>query len=425
MERLRNGAMSPLAATIDAALASTPPRHPLWIALSGGLDSSLLLTLAVHAAHRVPRPLYALHVNHALQPAADGFERHCRALCSRLGVPLFVERVTVECNGKGLEAAAREARYAAYARRVVPGGTLWLAQHADDQAESVLLAALRGGGIRGLAAMPPRRDWRGRQLVRPLLGVTRARLADEAAALGVRWCNDPSNADTAFARNFLRREVLPLLAGRWPAAAESLAGVAARASEADALLDELAALDLARAGGVPARLALDVLRQLSAARQRLLIRYACQRLDLPTPPTARLNTLLAQFEARSDAAVHISWPGGEARCWRGRCYLQAPLGPLPNAWRDTWDGHTLLATPVGRIDGYLAPLAGAPQMVELTLRRGGESLRVAGRGRRDVKRLLQEAGVPPWQRPRQLLAWHGETLVAVLGVAVAEGWEQR
>ncbi|MCD6007223.1 tRNA lysidine(34) synthetase TilS [Halomonas sp. IOP_31] len=403
---------------------AVPRGRPLWIALSGGLDSSLLLTLAAHAAHCVPRPLYALHVNHALQPAADDFERHCRALCSRLGVPLFVERVTVVPAGQGLEAAARDARYAAFARRVAPGETLWLAQHADDQAESVLLAALRGGGMRGLAAMPAWRDWWGRQLVRPLLGVTRARLAEEAAVLGVRWCDDPSNADSAYDRNFLRREVLPLLTERWPKAAASLAGVAARASEADTLLDELAALDLARAGGVPARLALDVLRQLSPARQRLLIRYACQRLDLPTPPTARLDTLLAQLEARDDAQVHVAWPGGEARCWRGHCYLLAPPAPLPGEWRSEWDGHTPLMTPVGSVDGYLAPLGGAPQALVLTLRRGGESLRVAGRGRRDVKRLLQEAGVPPWQRPRQLLAWHGPMLVAVLGVAVAEGWEQ-
>ncbi|MDW5376334.1 tRNA lysidine(34) synthetase TilS [Halomonas sp. HP20-15] len=414
-----------LQATIDRALVETPPGRAVWVALSGGLDSSLLLTLAAHAAHRVPRPLYALHVNHALQPAADDFERHCRALCSRLGVPLYVERVAVERAGKGIEAAAREARYVAFARRVARGETLWLAQHGDDQAESVLLAALRGGGIRGLAAMPARRDWQGRQLVRPLLGVTRARLVDEAAALGVRWCDDPSNADTAFDRNFLRREVLPLLGGRWPAAAASLAGVAERACEADALLDELAALDLARAGGMPARLALDALRQLSPARQRLLIRHACQRLGLPTPPSARLESLLGQLKARADARVHIAWPGGEARCWRGRCYLQAPLASVPSDWRREWDGHTPLTTPLGVVDGYLAPLEGGPQPLVLTLRQGGESLRVAGRGRRDVKRLLQEAGVPPWLRPRQLLAWHGPTLVAVLDVAVAEGWERR
>ncbi len=414
-----------LQTTIDRALAETPPGRVVWVASSGGLDSSLLLTLAARAAHRVPRPLYALHVNHALQPAADDFERHCRTLCSRLGVPLYVERVTVERAGRGLEAAAREARYAAFARRVAPGESLWLAQHGDDQAESVLLAALRGGGIRGLAAMPARRDWRGRQLVRPLLGITRTRLAHEAAALGVRWCDDPSNTDSAFDRNFLRREVLPLLGERWPAAAASLAGVAARACEADALLDELAALDLARAGGAPSQLALDVLRQLSPARQRLLIRHACQRLDLPTPPAARLDSLLAQFTARDDAAVHVAWPGGEARCWRGHCYLQAPPMPVPSDWRHAWDGHTPLTTPLGVVDGYLAPMGESPQPLVLTLRQGSESLRVAGRGRRDVKRLLQEAGVPPWQRPRQLLAWHGPALVAVLGVAVAEGWDWR
>ncbi|QTF92356.1 ATP-binding protein, partial [Halomonas sp. BM-2019] len=131
-----------LQSAIDRALAQTPPGRCVWVALSGGLDSSLLLALAAEACRRHPRPLHALHVHHGLQAAADGFERHCRRLCSRLGVPLFVERVAVDLTaGQGLEGAARETRYAAFARRVAPGETLWLAQHRDDQAETFLLAA--------------------------------------------------------------------------------------------------------------------------------------------------------------------------------------------------------------------------------------------------------------------------------------------
>nr|WP_229804287.1 tRNA lysidine(34) synthetase TilS [Halomonas lutea] len=412
-----------LHSAIDDALVAIPPGRPVWVALSGGLDSCLLLTLAVQAARRHPHPIYALHVNHGLQAAAADFERRCRVLCDRLGVPLYVERVRVDRQGRGMEAAAREARYAAFAQRVGVGDTLWLAQHADDQAETLLLAALRGSGVRGLAGMPAQRAWAGRYLVRPLLAFTRAELEREAKALGVVWADDPSNEDVAISRNYLRHDIIPRLAARWPEAPLSLARSATLASEADALLDDLAALDLEMAGGNADRLALDHIVSLSPSRQRLLIRYACQRLGLPTPPASRLATLLEQLSAREDARVNVDWVGGEARRWRGALYLQAPRVALPANWHADWTGQPGLQTPAGPVEVSLVPSDARPCRLRLTWRKGGEALRVAGRGRRDVKRLLQEAGIPPWQRDRQLLAWDGDTLVAVLGVAVAEGWE--
>ncbi|WP_343218300.1 tRNA lysidine(34) synthetase TilS [Halomonas sp. McH1-25] len=413
----------PLHAAIDDALAAVPPGRPVWVALSGGLDSCLLLTLAVQASRRYPHPIYALHVNHGLQTAAGDFEHHCRVLCSRLGVPLYVERVRVDRRGQGLEAAARESRYAAFAQRVGVGDALWLAQHADDQAETLLLAALRGSGVRGLAGMPAQRDWAGRCLMRPLLAFTRGELEREAQARGVAWVNDPSNQDLAIDRNYLRRDILPRLAARWPVASSSLARSATLSGEADTLLDELAALDLEAAGSDAGRLALAYLMTLSPPRQRLLIRHACQRLALPTPPAGRLAALLSQLGAREDAKVAIEWPGGEARRWRGALYLQAPLVPVPENWQAEWNGHAGMRTPAGPVEVSLVPSNARPCRLRLTWRKGGETLRVAGRGRRDVKRLLQDAGIPPWLRDRQLLAWDGDTLVAVLGVAVAEGWE--
>ncbi|GAB2780570.1 tRNA lysidine(34) synthetase TilS [Halomonas shantousis] len=411
-----------LQALIDDALARTPSDRPVWIALSGGLDSSTLLYLAVQAARRDPRSVYALHVHHGLQAVASDFERHCRFLCSRLGVPLFVERVQIELAGRGLEAAAREARYDAFARRVAPGDTLWLAQHCDDQAETFLLAALRSSGTRGLAGMPSLRHWQGRRLERPLLTMPRAELLRVAQRCGFAWVEDPSNTDEGLDRNYLRRRVLPLLEARWPHAARALARSAELMGESDTLLGELAAQDLAEAGDHPGRLALAALRRLSLPRRRLLIRHALVRLGLALPPAARLETLLEQLDAATDAEVRVTWPGGEARCWRQALYLLSPLSPIAEDWREEWDGATPIVTPLGPPGWRISRADGCPSRLTLGMRRGGERIRLAGRGSRDLKRLLQEQGVPPWQRERLLLVWERETLVAVLGVAVAEGW---
>ncbi|MEQ6918550.1 tRNA lysidine(34) synthetase TilS [Halomonas aquatica] len=419
-------ALQPL---IDDALALTPPGRCVWVALSGGLDSSLLLTLAAQACRRHPRPLRALHVHHGLQAAADGFERHCRRLASRLGVPLSIERIAVDlAAGQGLEGAAREARYAAFARCMAPGETLWLAQHGDDQAETFLLAALRGSGVRGLAGMPPGRDWRGRRLERPLLGVSRTTLEAEARRRGLAWVEDPSNEDESLDRNFLRLSVLPLLETRWPGAVRALARSAALAGEADGLLDELAGLDLERLGADTRRLPMEGLETLSAPRRRLLIRHACQRQGLPTPPARRLEALLAQLDARADAEVKVSWPRAEARVWRGYLYLlNAPVAALASDWRGEWDGQAPLVTPQGELRVVLGRDDGAPVRLRVMPRQGSERLRLAGRGRRDLKRLLQELGMPPWERERLLVVHQGEEAVAVLEPpgrwwVVAEGW---
>ncbi|WP_232823890.1 tRNA lysidine(34) synthetase TilS [Salinicola sp. CPA57] len=411
---------------VDNALARHVSGRVVWVALSGGLDSCLLLNVTVPLARRRGIELRAIHVNHGLQAAARDFESHCRELCNALAVSLTVAQVQVELQGQGLEAAARDARYRAFAEHLSAGDHLWLAQHADDQAETFLLAALRGSGVRGLAGMPSRREWRGIQIERPWLIISRSTLTQEAARRGVTWCEDPTNEDLVFDRNYLRHRLMPPLRDRWSTAVESLARSAVWLQESDGLMTELAAIDLAAAGGDPGRLPLSTLMALSGPRRRLLIRHALERLGLPSPPAARLVELERQLaEAGADRLPAILWPGAEARIWRDHLHLMAPLSAVDPAWQTIWEGHAPLATPWGVYPFELRPPPeAATARLRVGLRRGGESLRLAGRGRRDLKRLLQEAGVPPWQRDRLPLVWFGEELVAVIGLVSAEGWCQ-
>lgn len=233
----------------------TPWRNaPTWyIAFSGGLDSTVLLhLLADYARSHAAPPLRAVHVHHGLQAAADAWPAHCKAVCANLGIALEVIHVQVS-PGASLEQAARDARYAAFQQTLGPGDILFTGQHCDDQAETLLLRLLRGAGLRGLAAMPWQRPLGQGSLVRPLLGCARQQLQAYAQARGLAWIDDPSNADTRFARNFLRREVMPQLQQRWPQVGQNFARAAEHLGEALGLLDELAQGDLVTAQqGAPA-----------------------------------------------------------------------------------------------------------------------------------------------------------------------------
>ena len=301
---------------------------PAWhIALSGGLDSSVLLHLLARLSNREALPpLSAIHIHHGLQPVADAWPEHCRQVCAALGIPLQVRHVQV-ASGASLERAAREARYAALAAELGAGDVLLTAQHRDDQAETLLFRLLRGAGVRGLAGMPSSRRLGRGWLVRPLLDVSRRELEAYAQAEGLNWVEDPSNQDDRMARNYLRNRVMPLLAARWPQAQNNLARSAVHLREAQELLDDLARQDLAAARQDPApfpwlplpSLALAPLVSLSPARQRNAMRHWLAPLT-PLPDSDHWAGWGDLLRASVDAGLYAAINEG---VWAG--VLKAPL----------------------------------------------------------------------------------------------------
>ncbi|GAB3388324.1 adenine nucleotide alpha hydrolase family protein [Azotobacter armeniacus] len=400
---------------------------PGWcLAFSGGLDSTVLLHLLVRLGRRrrLP-PLSVLHVHHGLQSVADDWPEHCRQVCARLGVPLQVRRVRVEA-GASLEHAAREARYRAFAEMLGEGELLLTAQHRDDQAETLLFRLLRGAGVRGLAAMPDMRSLGRGRLLRPLLEVSRAELERYAVAQGLQWVEDPSNRDQHFSRNFLRHRLLPLLAERWPQAVRNMARSAAHMAEAQELLDDLAQLDLAAAGnegaffwlGLPS-LALAPLRGLSPARQRNALRHWLEPFT-PLPDTDHWAGWEALRDAAVDAAPVWRLAGGELRRASGRIWwlagdwLRPPVGPL--SWSRPAEPLALPGNGCLQLQGQ-----GPSALLEVRYRQGGEVLAVPGRGHRDLKRLLNECGLPTFVRGRLPLLYHGAELLAVAALPGLDG----
>lgn len=378
---------------------------PLRVAFSGGLDSTVLL----HALHQLRvEGLAAVHVNHGLQADADAWAEHARAFCDALGVRLHVARVTVRESGQGLEAAAREARYAAFKAWLAPGEVLATAHHQQDQAETVLLRALRGTGVTGLAAM---HEWSGcgaGRLWRPLLDCAQADLRAYAARHDLRGLDDPHNRDPHFARARLRR-LWPQIEQGWPGAAARLADLAGLAREAGEVLDAVAQADLDAALQADASLHIPALTALGAARRHLLLRRWVAHRGLPTPFHDSLRHVDAQLlHAAPDARPLLRWPGAELRRYRDRLYAMPPLAPPPSAFEAAWDGAVALALPGGGALRAMTPLP-AGDICRVRLVRAGERFRPVGHAHtRTLKNLFQERGVPPWVRVRTpVLCWDG------------------
>ena len=354
---------------------------------------------------------------------------HCQKFAERLGVCYIGKRVIVDHDLRsGPEAAARQARYAVLQTLLNVGDCLLSAHHEEDQAETLLLNLMRGSGAAGLAGIGAAQKFGQGRLLRPLLGVSGEAIEDYAKRHDLRWLEDPSNADTRFDRNFLRQEIMPRLASRWPAVAARLKQSADLASEASALMQDLADIDIAAAGR-PERLDLRSLRKLGLERQRNLLRQAVSLCGLPPPPATRLYQAVHELiPAREDAQPQVTWPGAELRRYRHHLYVMPAIATLPDEPAQVLRPDTSLDLGPGMgqlilspgVDGGIDPeLANAG--LQVRYRHGGEEIRPAGHEcTRKLKKLLQQEGIVPWMRERLPLLYSGEDLVAVADLWIAK-----
>ncbi|WP_256207705.1 tRNA lysidine(34) synthetase TilS [Nitrosomonas sp. Nm166] len=417
--------------TKKVLLAHIEPGSHLTIALSGGIDSVVLLHMLAMLSKQIHFTLSAVHVNHGISRNATLWSRFCCNLCHAYGISIYVAYLQIKKEfGVSLEASAREERYRIFNR--IQADYVVLAQHLDDQAETLLLQLLRGAGIKGLSAMPIVRKQvsdTAPQILRPLLEVSRSRIETYARQNKLNWINDESNDDTTFNRNFLRHEILPLLKKRYPSYPITLLRTSRHLSEASLMLDELAVTD-SESCLVSGKLQVDNLRKLSFPRAKNLLRYMLLQEGANLPSAVKLEEILNQLlSVSSDNQFHISFANTEVRCYKGAVYIlhKKILPQESEQYSYVWRGEAYLILPYlnGTLYFTQAENQGINQQkilnepITVRSRKGGERFKPAcNRPRKSLKNLLQEASIPPWERSTLPLLFCSEKLIWVPGIGI-------
>ncbi|MEH6583745.1 MAG: tRNA lysidine(34) synthetase TilS [Halioglobus sp.] len=414
---------SSLISSLDSGLASRLHASRWYVAFSGGLDSTVLLHLlnAWRQVHPDSPELVAWHVNHGMQATADEWVQHCSAQCADWGISFRSDRVTVESQGQGVEAAARNARYGIFEEGLEAGDILFMAHHLDDQVETFFLRLMRGAGLQGLSGMPDERSLGRGLLVRPLLGEVQESLRAYASEQHLSFIEDPSNNDMSLDRNFLRGEVLPLLATRWGGYRQTVNRASGHLVSALSTLEESspAPQTLYSTMGDPG-VSMQFLKGVSREVAAFRLRSWLGSWNLPLPPFATMDEFLRQLdEGLDDSAPRLNCgsyvlgrygegvyllpeftegePSPVQLVVGGDCDI-AGIGTLSLVQQTTGPGLAL----------------GSGDVLEISSRNGGERCRPQGRAHsQTLKKLFQERAVPPWWRGHVPLVTLGGELLSV------------
>lgn len=408
------------------------------LAYSGGCDSHVLLHLLSELKRlKHVNNIKAVHVNHQLQDDSSSWATHCVQQCEQYDISCEVVNVNVDKDsGTGLEASARKARYAALQQLMTEQTVLLTAQHADDQVETFLLQSLRGGGVKGLASMPLLKPFSNGFLYRPLLYVSQENISEYAATNKLNWVEDPSNDNANFDRNFLRQNVIPVLKQRWPSINKTFHRLTQHQAEAANLINDLAVIDLEKLLVDEKLISIEHLNRLSLNRQKNVLRYWIEtQKKLVVPDSTHLMRILNEVVvAAEDSQPNVSWSNTVIRRFKGKLYAEAIAAVSPTInMLENWNPKkvyelyeranvpSLLKT--SKVVGNgLSIEKLANKNVSIRFRTGGEVCCPQGRGphQHQLKKLLQEWQVPPWQRDSIPLIYVEDLLAQVVGFCVCE-----
>lgn len=406
-------------------LDRTPGKGCCWLAYSGGIDSTVLLHYLYSNKENINRDIKAVHVNHNISKYSDKWAKHCKQVCNEFKIPFELLNLDAsEFEGHGPEAYARKLRYNAIGKILSENDILLTAHHRDDLAETFFLQLMRGAGPEGLAGIPEIRKFGHGWIARPFLDYTREQLHSYAVQHDLLWIEDDSNSDINFDRNYIRHNVFPYLQERWPAVTRTLARSARHQADLLELIKYSAETDFRNVMGESVDvLSIDEFNKLPVARKRNLLRYWLKINNKPSATSAVIKEIILNMvDARHDSQPLVTWNNTQIRRYRGNIYLMHALPHLDSTVAYTWTLPGSLDIKVGRLEAKqvtgkgIKTVALVDNIIDVRFRHGGEEIQpVDKKETHKLKKMYQQAGIPPWKRDRIPLLYINDELASVAG----------